>query len=60
LATETQITELEGPKGKAEIVEVKLPDGQPVYELRFNGTTETFHAIGEAYLEAGLKVGVKT
>ena len=53
-------TVVEGPKGTAEIYEVKKPDGQSAYELRFNGDTKVYAALGEAYFDAGEKVGKKT
>jgi hypothetical protein len=60
MATETPVTVVEGPNGKAEVFEVKKPDGQTAYELRFQGKKELYMAIGEAYVEAGAKAGVKT
>ena len=53
----TLVATLEGPLGKAEIYEVPQAnaDGglQLQYEVLFNGQTETYRALGEAYLEAG-------
>ena len=55
-----QVAVIEGPKGKAEIIEV-WADGRLIeYQVRFDGNIETFANIGEAYIEAGVKVGVKT
>jgi hypothetical protein len=57
----TLVATLEGPLGKAEIYEVPQAnaDGglQLQYEVLFNGQTETYRALGEAYLEAGEKSG---
>ena len=60
MPNESLVTVVEGPKGKAEVYEVKQPDGSAAYELRFNGVTEIFRAMGEAYLMAGEKTGTKT
>jgi hypothetical protein len=49
-----------GPKGEAEIIEVWLNGRLLEYQLRFNGRTETFPNIGEAYIAAGEKTGTKT
>ena len=55
-----QVAVIEGPKGKAEIIEI-WADGRLVeYQVRFDGNIETCSNIGEAYIEAGVKVGVKT
>jgi hypothetical protein len=54
------VTVVEGPNGKAEVFEVQGPDGQPAYEVSFKGKTERYVAIGEAYVVAGQKAGVKT
>ena len=60
MATAAPVTVVEGPNGKVEVFEVKAPDGQPAYEVRFKGKRETYMAIGEAYVIAGEKAGVKT
>ena len=60
MPTESPVTVVEGPNGKAEVFEIKTPDGQMVYELRFKGKKETFAAMGQAYVIAGEKAGVKT
>lgn len=65
---ETLLTTVEGPKGSAEIIEVIKPapkemalDGQLVeYQVRFDGKTQTFMALGEAYVVAGELSGTHT
>lgn len=55
-----QVAVVEGPKGKAEIIEV-WTDGRLIeYQVRFKGKSESCSNIGEAYIEAGEKVGTKT
>jgi hypothetical protein len=59
--TRELLTVIDGPKGKAEIYEVIKPspkemalEGQLVeYEVRFGDQTQTFAALGEAYVVAG-------
>ena len=46
-------------KGKAEIYEVMTDARTQVYEVRHNGQTDTYKSLGEAYIEAGEKVGTK-
>ncbi len=57
------LTVVEGPKGKAEIFEDLTNDGGRVegtYEVRFSdGATETFKSLGEAYVTAKEKCGVR-
>jgi hypothetical protein len=60
MAAKASFTVVEGPNGKAEIFEVKKADGQWTYEVSFKGKTEQYMAIGEAYVVAGQKAGVKT
>jgi hypothetical protein len=48
---------IEGPNGTAELHEVQESPSLIVYEVRFNETSERFDSIGEAYIEAGMKVG---
>jgi len=48
---------VEGPKGTAELHEVQESLSSIVYEVRFQGSAETYESIGEAYIEPGLKVG---
>ena len=60
MADEEQVAVVEGPNGKAEIIEVW--DGGRLIEYRvvFKGQTETLANIGEAYIVASDKVGVKS
>jgi len=51
---------VEGPQGKAELHEVQESASEIVYEVRYDGKSERFDTIGEAYIEAGLKVGKET
>jgi hypothetical protein len=60
MAEETSLAVLDGPKGKAEILEVYETGKPPVYEVRHNGEKQEFKSLGEAYIEAGEKAGVKT
>lgn len=48
---------IEGPQGKAELHEVQESPSSIVYEVRYEGKTERFDSIGEAYIEAGIKAG---
>ena len=55
-----EVAVIEGPKGKAQIIEV-WSDGRLIeYQVRFDGNVVKCFNIGEAYIEAGQKVGVKT
>ena len=58
--TDEQIAVVEGPKGKAEIIEVWAEGRLVEYQVRFNGAVEVCSNIGEAYIEAGNRAGVKT
>lgn len=63
MAEETVFATLEGPKGKAQIVEVVDEAAAtlvPEYQVRFNHTSTTYRTLGEAYIEAGLAVGDPT
>ncbi|MCH7608026.1 MAG: hypothetical protein IIC94_05610 [Chloroflexi bacterium] len=63
MAQETVFATVEGPKGKAEVVEVVDEAAAmlvPEYQVRFNNTTTTYKTLGEAYIEAGLAVGAPT
>ncbi len=51
---------VDGPNGTAELHEVQESLSEIVYEVRFAGESERFESIGEAYIEAGLKVGKHT
>ena len=58
------VTTVEGPKGKAEIYEVSKPEpsgGQRFsYIVKFGSESEEIPSLGEAYITAGEKAGVKT
>ena len=63
MAEETVFATLEGPKGKAEIVEVVDEAAATLvaeYQVRFNDTSTTYKTLGEAYIEAGRAVGNPT
>ena len=51
---------IEGPNGKAEIFELWSAGRLQEYQVRFKGRTEKCVNIGEAYIAAGEKAGVKT
>jgi hypothetical protein len=55
-----QVAVVEGPNGNAEIIEVWEGGRLIEYQVRFNGKTEKYSNIGEAYIEAGEKAGAKT
>ena len=60
MAEEETVAVLDGPNGQAKIVEI-WSDGRLVeYKVDFNGKIETSVNVGEAYILAGEKVGVKT
>ena len=62
MGTRTSITTVEGPNGTAELFEV-AEDGSAVateYAVDFNGKTQTFMTMGEAYIEAGVQAGTPT
>ena len=48
---------VEGPNGRAELHEVQESPSLIVYEVRYDGKSERFDSIGEAYIEAGTKAG---
>lgn len=54
---------VEGPHGKAEVHEVLNTHGNVEYQMRFSGPheslEETFRTLGEAYITAKEKAGVK-
>lgn len=60
MATQMSVATVEGPKGTAEIFELWKPGESMAYEVRFQGGTETYRSLGEAYIEAGDRTGVKT
>jgi len=51
---------VDGPHGKAEIFEIMTPNRTMEYHVRFQGQTEVYKNLGEAYITAGQKAGVKT
>ena len=58
---ETPIAVIEGPKGKAEIYEFVSVAAQALeYQVKFEGETQTFNNLGEAYLTAGELAGNET
>lgn len=57
---QTSLAVVDGPKGKAEIVEVYETGKPPIYQVQFNGQKQEFKSLGEAYIEAGERAGVKT
>ncbi len=59
-AADEPVAVITGPKGDAEIFEIWSSGRLLEYQLRFNGRTETFPNIGEAYIAAGEKTGTKT
>ena len=56
---EPPVAVLEGPKGRAEIFELWSGGRLIEYRTRFEGKTEMFANIGEAYIAAREKTGVK-
>jgi hypothetical protein len=60
MAEEMSLAVVEGPKGKAEIFEVADAGKAPEYQVRVGGQTHVYKSLGEAYIEAGEKVGTKT
>ena len=61
-ATESIIATVEGPEGKAEVIELLVPGKNTEYETRFHGKHEmlkwVFPSMGEAYIEAKKYAGV--
>jgi hypothetical protein len=60
MAEEPPVAVIEGPKGKAELMEIWENGRLIEYQVRFEGQTESFANIGEAYIVAGEKTGTKT
>ena len=60
MTSQAPVTVVEGPKGKAEVFEVAITGGSSEYEVRFQGKTDKYKSLGEAYIEAGQKAGTKT
>jgi hypothetical protein len=56
----TRVEVVDGPNGTAEIFEDFESNQAMQYTVLFNGETETFMSLGEAYIEAGLKAGRRT
>lgn len=56
----TCIEVVEGPNGAAEIYETFESNQALQYSVVFQGKTETFRSLGEAYIEAGVKSGRPT
>ena len=56
----TRVEVVEGSNGTAEIFEDFVSNQAMQYTVLFNGQTETFMSLGEAYIEAGLKAGRRT
>ena len=55
---ESIVTTVEGPRGKAEIVEVfKDGSNQPEYQVRFGGKSFPYNSEGEASIDASEMVG---
>jgi hypothetical protein len=62
MATKTSLTVIEGPKGKAELFEVadESTTVATEYLVEFNGASQTYQTMGEAYIEAGEMAGTPT
>jgi hypothetical protein len=58
-ATETIVATVEGPNGTAEVIEVQGAGNTLEYRTRFKGATDTYKSMGEAYIEAKQRAGVK-
>ena len=57
---ETVVTSVEGSKGRAEVIEVIDPrTNQTEYQVRYQGSVETFRSMGEAYITAKEKADYK-
>jgi hypothetical protein len=57
----TKVEVIAGPKGDAEIYELYEANQPLQFQIHFKGDkSEVFMTLGEAYLEAGKKAGVKT
>ena len=60
MADEVLITEVEGPRGKAEIFEITLPTGKIIeveYAVVFGKDRKGFPSLGEAHLHANQVTG---
>jgi hypothetical protein len=61
VAEEVEITEVDGPRGRAVIYEVTLPGGQIIeveYSVRFAGERRSVQSLGEAHLLANQLTGL--
>ena len=57
----TKVELIAGPNGNAEIYEIYEANQPLQYQIHFKGDqSAVFMTLGEAYLEAGRKAGVKT
>ena len=57
----TKVEVISGPNGDAEIYELYESNEPLLYNIHFKGEeSEVFLTLGEAYLEAGKRAGVKT
>lgn len=56
----TRIEVVEGPNGAAEIYETFESNQALQYSVVFQGKTEIFKSLGEAYIEAGVRAGRPT
>jgi hypothetical protein len=59
-SSDETVAVVEGPKGKAEIIEIWSGGRLIEYQVRYNGEIEKHPNIGEAYIAAGEKTGTKT
>ncbi len=58
MTTKHSLVTVEGPKGKAEVVEVFKDDSNsPVYEVHFGGKVTVYNTEGEASIEANTLAG---
>lgn len=60
MADQDVVTVVEGPNGKAEVIEIWTPGKAMEYEVHFKDRTITYKSMGEAYIEAGELAGTKT
>lgn len=60
ISEKTCIEVVEGPNGTAEIYETFESNQALQYSVVFQGKTEAYRSLGEAYIEAGLKAGRPT
>ena len=60
MAEEETVAVVDGPNGQAKIIEIWANGRLVEYKVDFNGKIETSVNIGDAYIVAGEKAGVKT